>query len=592
MAKFGVGQPVRRVEDQRFITGAGRYTDDIDLDGQAYIAVVRSPEAHARIKSIEVDAARAAPGVLAVVTGAEYAATGGNALPCGIPMENRDGSKGQNRLRPVLCIDRVRHVGDNVAFVVAETPSQAKDAAELVAVDYESLPAVADTETAAEPGQPLVHDDVPNNLSFDWEYGDRAAVDAAFAKAAHITRLRVINNRLVANAIEPRAAIAEYDAAAGTVTLHTCTQGGWLFTDILAGALKIDGSKVRILTPDVGGGFGMKAFFYPEYAMAAWASRLLGRPVKWTGERAETFLADVMGRDHVTEAELALDADHRILGMRVETTANMGAYSSLFGPFIPTAAALKVLPGVYDVKHLVYRVKGVLTNTTPVDAYRGAGPAGIDLSDGAADRCRRARGRRGPGRVPAQELHSVVGDAVQDRGRRGLRFRRVRSGDGRRAEGSRLERLCPAQIGRRSARPAARHRPVVLHRIDHGRPAGGGQDQLRGGRHGQRRGRHSVERPGARDRLRAAGQRPPRRAVREDPHRPGRYRQAQVGRRHRRLTLAHRGGHGDPRRLGPGDRAGQNVRRPGVRGGGRRHRLRALRRHVPGQGHGPRDRHP
>jgi aerobic carbon-monoxide dehydrogenase large subunit len=393
MAKFGVGQPVRRVEDQRFITGAGRYTDDIDLDGQAYIALVRSPEAHARITSIDVEAAKAAPGVLAVVTGAEYATTGGNALPCGIPMENRDGSKGKNRLRPVLCTDRVRHVGDNVAFVVAETASQAKDAAELVAVDYESLAVVADTETACEAGQPLVHDDVPNNLSFDWEYGERAAVDAAFAKAAHITKLRVINNRLVANAIEPRAAIADYDAAAGSITLHTCTQGGWLFTDILAGTLKIDAAKVRILTPDVGGGFGMKAFFYPEYAMAAWASRLLGRPVKWTGERSETFLADVMGRDHVTEAELALDADHRILGMKVETTANMGAYSSLFGPFIPTAAALKVLPGVYDVKHLVYRVKGVLTNTTPVDAYRGAGrPESIYLMERLMDAAAREIG--------------------------------------------------------------------------------------------------------------------------------------------------------------------------------------------------------
>jgi carbon-monoxide dehydrogenase large subunit len=393
MAKFGVGQPVRRVEDQRFITGSGRYTDDIDLDGQAYIAVVRSPEAHARIASIDVGAAKGAAGVLAVITGAEYAKTGGNALPCGIPMENRDGSKGQNRLRPVLCTDRVRHVGDNVAFVVAETASQAKDAAELVAVDYDSLPVVADTESAAEPGQPLVHDDVPNNLSFDWEYGDRAAVDAAFARAAHVTRLRVINNRLVANAIEPRAAIADYDAAAGTVTLHTCTQGGWLLIDILAGTLKIDSSNVRILTPDVGGGFGMKALFYPEYAMAAWASRLLGRPVKWTGERSETFLADAMGRDHVTEAELALDGDHRIIGLRVETTANMGAYSSLFGPFIPTGAALKVLPGVYDVKHLVYRVKGVLTNTTPVDAYRGAGrPESIYLMERLMDAAAREVG--------------------------------------------------------------------------------------------------------------------------------------------------------------------------------------------------------
>jgi aerobic carbon-monoxide dehydrogenase large subunit len=393
MAKFGVGQPVRRVEDQRFITGAGRYTDDIDLDGQAYIAVVRSPEAHARITAIDATAAKAAPGVLTAVTGTEYAATAGNALPCGIPMENRDGSKGKNKLRPVLCTDRVRHVGDNVAFVVAATPGQAKDAAELIAVEYASLDVVADTETAAEPGQPLVHDDVPNNVSFDWEYGDRAAVDAAFAGAAHVTRLRVVNNRLVANAIEPRAAIADYDAAAGTITLHTCTQGGWLLADILAGELKIDGSKVRVLTPDVGGGFGMKALFYPEYAMAAWASRLLGRPVKWTGERSETFLSDTMGRDHVTEAELALDADHKILGLRVETTANMGAYSSLFGPFIPTGAALKVLPGVYDVKKLVYRVKGVLTNTTPVDAYRGAGrPESIYLVERLMDAAAREIG--------------------------------------------------------------------------------------------------------------------------------------------------------------------------------------------------------
>ena len=393
MAKFGVGQPVRRVEDQRFITGTGRYTDDIDLEGQVYGCVVRSPEAHARIKTIDIDAAKAAPGVLAVITGADIAAAGGNFLPCGIPIENRDRTPGKNKLRPVLCTDRVRHVGDAVAFVVAATFSQAKDAAELVSVDYESLEVVADTESASAPGQPLVHDDVPSNLSFDWEYGDRGAVEAAIAKAAHVTKLKVINNRLVANAIEPRAAIADFDGAEGTITLHTGTQGGWLLTDILAGVLKIDPSKVRILTPDVGGGFGMKAFFYPEYAMAAWASRLLGRPVKWTGERSETFLSDVQGRDHVTEAELALDADHKILGMRVETVANLGAYSSLFGPFIPTGAALKVLPGVYDVKNLVYRVKGVLTNTTPVDAYRGAGrPESIYLMERLIDAAAREVG--------------------------------------------------------------------------------------------------------------------------------------------------------------------------------------------------------
>ncbi|MGH6945485.1 MAG: xanthine dehydrogenase family protein molybdopterin-binding subunit [Geminicoccaceae bacterium] len=390
MAKFGVGQSVRRTEDQRFITGSGRYTDDINLEGQAYGYVLRSPEAHARIASIDISAAKAAPGVLAVITGKEIEASGNNLLPCAVPIKNRDGSEGVQKLRPVLCTDRVCHVGDNVAFVVAETPAQAKDAAELIAVDYASLDAVTDTWSASEPGQPRAHQDVANNLAFDWEYGDRAAVDRAIQGAAHVTKLRIVNNRLVANPMEPRAAIAEYDAASGGITLHAGTQGGWLLTDILAGVLKIEPGKVRVLTPDVGGGFGMKAFFYPEYAMAAWASRLLGRPVKWTGERSETFISDVMGRDHVTEAELAFDADHRIVGLKVETAANMGAYLSLFAPFIPTDAALKVLPGVYDVKNLVCRVKGVLTNTVPVDAYRGAGrPESIYLIERLIDQAAR-----------------------------------------------------------------------------------------------------------------------------------------------------------------------------------------------------------
>jgi aerobic carbon-monoxide dehydrogenase large subunit len=382
MAKFGVGQSVRRVEDQRFITGSGRYTDDINLPGQAYGYALRSPEAHARIVRIDIAQAKAAPGVLAVITGAEIEANGTNELPCAIPMINRDGSEGINPLRPVLCTDRVRHVGDHVAFVVAESLSQAKDAAEMIAVEYESLPASIDTETAADAGRPLVHDNVPGNLAFDWQHGDPDAVDRALAGAAHVTKVRIINNRLVANAIEPRAAIGEYGAD-GQVTLHACTQGGWLFTGPLASVLKVDPGKVRVLTPDVGGGFGMKAFFYPEYALAAWAARQLRRPVKWTAERSsDGFVSDVMGRDHVTEAELGFDADHRIVGMRVLTTANMGAYCNMFAPFIPTGAALKVLPGVYDIKTLVYRVKGVLTNTTPVDAYRGAGrPEAIYLME-------------------------------------------------------------------------------------------------------------------------------------------------------------------------------------------------------------------
>ncbi|MEL6962053.1 MAG: xanthine dehydrogenase family protein molybdopterin-binding subunit [Pseudomonadota bacterium] len=392
MAKFGVGQSVLRVEDQRFITGTGRYTDDISLDGQAYGVAVRSPEAHANIRRIDIDAAKAAPGVLAVILADDIIAHGSNELPCAIPMENRDGSSGINPLRPVLCKDRARHVGDHIAFVVAETAVQAKDAAELVEVDYDSLPAATHTATAADAGQPLVHDDVPNNLAFDWEFGDRAATESALSSAAHVVELSIVNNRLISNPMEPRAAVADYRDDA--LTMHVCTQGGWLFLDPLAAVMGMDRDKITVLTPDVGGGFGTKAFFYPEYALAAVASRMVGRPIKWTAERsADVFVSDVMGRDHITTAKLGLDADHNIVGMDVETTANMGAYCNMFAPFIPTGAALKVLPGVYDVKAMVYRVLGVLTNTTPVDAYRGAGrPESIYLMERLIDKAARQLG--------------------------------------------------------------------------------------------------------------------------------------------------------------------------------------------------------
>jgi len=392
MAKFGIGQSVLRVEDQRFITGSGRYTDDISLDGQAYGVAVRSPEAHAVIKNINIDAAKAVPGVLAVILADDITAQGSNDLPCAIPMENRDGSAGITPLRPVLCKDRVRHVGDHVAFVVAKTAVQAKDAAERVEVDYDSLPAIANTATAADAGQPLVHDNVAKNLAFDWEFGDRAGTESALSSAAHMVELQLINNRLISNPMEPRAVVADYRG--NELTMHVCTQGGWLFLDPLAGVLGIDRKAIRVLTPDVGGGFGTKAFFYPEYALAAVASRALKRPVKWTAERsADVFVSDVMGRDHVTKARLGLDADHKIVGMEVETTANMGAYCNMFAPFIPTGAALKVLPGVYNVRNMVYRVKGVVTNTTPVDAYRGAGrPESIYLMERLIDKAARQLG--------------------------------------------------------------------------------------------------------------------------------------------------------------------------------------------------------
>ena len=386
MSKFGIGQPVRRVEDQRFITGNGRYTDDINQPGQAYGYVLRSPTAHARIARIDTAAAEAAPGVLLVVTAAEYDAS----IPCLIPMQNRDGTDRADPRHPVLCKDEVNYVGDRVAFVVAETRMQAKDAAELIEVEYEDLPSVADTAGALAKGAGQVHPEAPGNLAFDWHFGDEAATDAALAKAARVVELELINNRVICNAMEPRAAVAVWNAADGKLTVETCTQGGWGHRDILAQNLGLEADRVRVITPDVGGGFGMKAFFYPEYSLTAHACRALNRPVKWTAERGESYLSDVMGRDHVTTARVGFDADHRIVGLKVDLIANMGAYYYQFAPYIPTGAALKVLPGVYDVKVLSYGVKGVFTNTCPVDAYRGAGrPESIycmeRLMDYAAD---------------------------------------------------------------------------------------------------------------------------------------------------------------------------------------------------------------
>jgi aerobic carbon-monoxide dehydrogenase large subunit len=386
MSKFGVGQPVRRVEDQRLITGRGRYTDDISQPGQAHGYVLRSPTAHARIARLDTSAARSAPGVLLVLTAAELDA----AIPCLIPIKNRDGSNRADPKHPILCRDEVNYVGDNVAFVVAETRAQAKDAAELIEVEYEDVPAVADTAKAVAADAAQVHPEAPGNLAFDWHFGDEAAVQAAFAKAARVVKLELVNNRVICNAMEPRACVAKWDAGEGKLTVHTCTQGGWGHRDVLSANLGLPPEKVRVITPDVGGGFGMKSFFYPEYTMAGFAARALRRPVKWTGERGESFLSDTMGRDHVTTAQLAFDVDHRILGLKVDLVANMGAYYYFYAPYIPTGAALKVLPGVYDVKALSYGVKGVFTNTVPVDAYRGAGrPESIycmeRLMDFAAD---------------------------------------------------------------------------------------------------------------------------------------------------------------------------------------------------------------
>ena len=366
-----IGQSLRRREDARFLTGSGQYTDDVVLHRQTYASFVRSPVAHARIRSIKLDAAKAKPGVVAIYTGADL--EGVNGLPCGWLIHNQDGSPMKEPPHPVLAQGKVRYVGDLVALVVAETALQARDAAEAVEVDYDELPAVIDI-TKADGAPAAVHDDVPNNVCYDWGHGDKAAVDAAFAQAAHVTRLDFVNNRLIPNAMEPRAANASYTKHDDSYTLYVANQNPHVERLLMcAFVLGIPESKLRVIAPDVGGGFGSKIFLYAEETALVWASKRVGRPIKWTAERSESFLSDAHGRDHASTAELALDAQGNFLALRVHTIANLGAYLSTFATAVPTILYATLLAGQYKTPAIYAQVKAVFTNTAPVDAYRGAG---------------------------------------------------------------------------------------------------------------------------------------------------------------------------------------------------------------------------
>jgi carbon-monoxide dehydrogenase large subunit len=366
-----VGRPVERKEDYRFVTGSGTYTDDIVLPGQAYGCFLRSPHAHAAIRAIDTAAASASPGVLAVYTARDLAGIAG--LPCGWLIHSIDGSPMKEPKHPVLAEGKVRHVGDPLALVVAESAAEAKAAAALIDVEYDILPAVADTGSAASCGT-AVHAEAPDNVCFTWAIGDRAAVDAAFAGAAHVTRFSFANNRLIPNAIEPRAANAQYSAAGDSYTLYVTSQNPHVERLLMAAfVLGIPEHKLRVVAPDVGGGFGSKIYLYPEETALVWASRRVGRPIKWTAERSESFLSDAHGRDHVTTAELALDEGGKFLALRVDTIANMGAYLSTFASCIPTILHATLLAGQYATPHIHCQVRAVFTNTAPVDAYRGAG---------------------------------------------------------------------------------------------------------------------------------------------------------------------------------------------------------------------------
>ena len=374
MGRFGVGQPVRRIEDRRLLRGRGRYNDDIDLPRQAHATVLRSPHAHAGISGIDAAAARSRPGVLGVFTHADLAADGLGPLPCpGADRVSGTGAAVARPPRPALAADRVRYVGDYVALVVADSVEAARDGAEAVDVAYEPLPFVTDTAAAIENRAPRLWPEAPGNVCVDWSKGDAPGVEAAFAVADRVVSLRVVNNRIVVNSMEPRGAIGEFDEGTGRYTLHAGNQIPHRLRHALCdGVLGIPESRLRVVTPDVGGGFGMKNV-YPEHALVLWAARKLGRPVKWCGGRSDAFVSDTHARDNVTDVELALDGEGRFLAIRASTVADMGAYLSTFGPMIPTVAGSNLLTGLYRIPVAHVRVRCVFTNRVPVDAYRGAG---------------------------------------------------------------------------------------------------------------------------------------------------------------------------------------------------------------------------
>ena len=395
MATNGVGASVRRKEDRRFITGRGRFTDDIDRPGQVYAYFIRSPHAHARIQRIDKGAALAAPGVVAVLDGDDVKAAGWGGLICGWMVKSKDGSDMKAGPHPLLAQGKVRYVGDHVACVVAETLHQARDAAELVEVEYEELPACVSPAQARDTGQPQVHDGIARNTVYEWELGEQAAVDQAIASAAHVTRIDLVNNRLIPNAIEPRAAIADYDPGDDTFQLYTTSQNPHVARLVISAFIGVAPEhKLHVIAPDVGGGFGSKIFIYAEECVCLLASKRVRRPVKWTGERTEAFMSDAHGRDHVTHAELAMDAEGNFTALKVHTIANMGAYLSTFASSIPTYLYGTLLAGQYKTPAIHCAVDAVYTNTTPVDAYRGAGrPEATYLLETIVETAARETGR-------------------------------------------------------------------------------------------------------------------------------------------------------------------------------------------------------
>ncbi|MDE0792913.1 MAG: xanthine dehydrogenase family protein molybdopterin-binding subunit [SAR324 cluster bacterium] len=369
-----IGKSVKRVEDNRFLKGEGKYTDDFNMPNQTFAVYLRSPHAHANLVSVDISAAKAMDGVITVFTGKDIKDAGIVGSICGWQVDFKNGDTMKEPGHPILAFDKVRHVGDAVALVIAEDFGTAVDAASAVEVNYEVLDAIVDPKAAVQDGAPQVHDDVPNNTIFDWELGNKEETDAAFENAHHITELSYHNQKIVPNAIEPRAALAHFDSNDDKYTLYTTSQNPHLARLIIAAfVLSIPEHKLRVIAPDVGGGFGSKIFTYNDECGVLWASKQIGRPVKWTADRTEAFLTDCHGRDHVTDAKLALDAEGNITGLRTKTYASLGAYLSNFSTCIPTWLHGTLMQGLYTTPAVHVDVTGVVTNTVPVDAVRGAG---------------------------------------------------------------------------------------------------------------------------------------------------------------------------------------------------------------------------
>jgi len=396
--KFGVGQPVKRVEDIRLVTGQGAFASDYSPEGALHAVFLRSPHAHAKFAVTDIEAARALPGVRGVFIASDFAALG--ELPCLATMNNSDGSLTPLKPYPVMADGAAQHVGDIVAMAVADAHWQARDAAEAIAVDWEARPAVVDMEAALEDGAPRVFAGAPGNLAYDHEIGDKAKTDAVFARAAHAVRVKVVNPRVIANFLETRAAVAEYDSSSGRLTLHVGSQGVHHIQKTIARILKIKKDELRVTTNDVGGGFGTKTFVYREYPLVLEAAKRLGRPVVWRADRSEHFVGDAQGRDNLTVAEMALDEAGRFLALRLDILGNLGAYLSQFTPYIPYLGAT-MATGPYDIGALHARVRGVYTHTLPVDAYRGAGrPEAAYVLERLVDRCARAL------KLPREEIRA------------------------------------------------------------------------------------------------------------------------------------------------------------------------------------------